>query len=147
MTAAKIDGVPAIRRYARGDQLHVTAQRIWMILVALAQAPRLPDVAVGKGGRRVPTITYGELADMIGRSFQAGRTMNRELLIIGEYCKLNNLPCLNALVVNLEGDCGHGVVLSQGSAGAERRAIAKVDWFALGVPTTGTLRKLYAAVR
>ena len=140
--------IPAIRRYGRGDQLHVTAQRVWTILVALAQATRLPDVTVRtRRPRSTPTITYGELADMVGRGYQAGRTLSRELFIVGEYCKRNGLPCLNAMVVNKDGDCGDGVVLSAADTRAERRAIAAVDWFEYGVPTTGTLRKLYAAAR
>ena len=146
---AKADGaaVPDIRRYGRGDQLHVTAQRVWTILVSLAQAARLPDVTVKRRPRSAPTITYGELADLVGRGFQAGRTLSRELFIVGEYCKRNGLPCLNAMVVYKDGDCGGGVVLSAADTRAERRAIAGVDWFEYGVPTTGTLRKLYALVR
>ena len=139
--------IPAIRRYGRGDQLHVTAQRVWTILVALAQAARLPEVTVKRRPRSAPTITYGELADVVGRGYQAGRTLSRELFIVGEYCKRNGLPCLNAMVVYKDGDCGDGVVLSETDARAERRAIAAVDWFEYGVPTTGTLRKLYAVVR
>ena len=66
---------------------------------------------------------------------------------MGEYCKLNGLPCLNAMVVYKDGDCGDGVVLSAADSRTERRKVADVDWFRYGVPTTGTLRKLYSAVR
>lgn len=139
-------GIKPIRRYGKGDQVHVTAQRIWMILVALAKARTLPDVTIRPPSRTVPTITYGELCEMVERSYKAGRTLGRELMTVGAYCKLNGLPCLNALVVNLGGDCGHGVVLTDGNDPAmERRAISKVDWFKFGVPTTGTLRKVYSA--
>ena len=147
MASAAPVSVPSIRRYGRGDQLHVTAQRVWIILVALAQAARLPEVTIKKQARSAPTITYGELADLVGRGFQAGRTLSRELMIVGEYCKRNGLPCLNAMVTYKDGDCGDGVVLSAADARSERRAIASVDWFEYGVPTTGTLRKLYALVR
>lgn len=139
--------IPAIRRYGRGDQLHVTAQRVWTILLALAQAARLPEVTVKRQRRSAPTITYGELADLVGRGFQAARTLSRELMIVGEYCRRNGLPCLNAMVTYKDGDCGDGVVLSAADARAERRAIAAVDWFEYGVPTTGTLRKQYSLIR
>ena len=147
MAAITPISVPAIRRYGRGDQLHVTAQRVWTILVALAQAARLPDVTVKRQPRNAPTITYGELADLVGRGFRAGRTLSRELMIIGEYCRQNGLPCLNAMVTYKDGDCGDGVVLSAADARSERRAIAAVDWFEYGVPSAGTLRKQYSLAR
>lgn len=136
--------IPPIRRYGAGDPIHVTAQRVWLILVTLAQVPRLPDLPLS-GRRSVPTITYGQLASAIGRSYLAGRTFTRELLIVGEYCLQNNLPCLNALVVTRFGECGEGVVTTNGrDPKIERKEIARQDWFEVGIPTTGTLRKVYA---
>jgi len=137
-----------IRRFADGDALHVQAQRIWIILVALAQGHRLFE---GVSPRQQSTITYGELAHMMGKSSQAGITLMRQLFIVGEYCKMNDLPCLNALVVQSTGKkrCGEGVVLSDGVMDdrVERRAVLKFDWFQVGVPSTGTLRRVYAERR
>ncbi|WP_432769252.1 MAG: hypothetical protein HEQ22_00495 [Sphingopyxis sp.] len=138
------DEIPAIRHYGRGDRVYVTAQRIWVILVALVEAKRLPNWKP-RPGKGAPTITYGELVQLINRSHLAGRTIRNELGIIGHYCRMNSLPCLNTLVVNQFGECGESVVVSEGRDPAgDRREIMKIDWFAYGVPTTGTLRKVHS---
>lgn len=135
--------IPKIRNFAPGDPLHVSAQQIWIILVALCQARRFEQIRVPP--TKPPTITYGELAVMIGRSNLAGRTLSRQLMIVGLYCKENDLPCLNALVVDRFGECGEGVVTTnERHPKEERKAVARQDWFAVGIPSTGTLRKVYA---
>ena len=87
--------IPAIRRFGRGDRLHVQAQRIWMILAGHVS---------GSGERRRRgelTLTYGELALRMGYDdTRAGHMLSRQLGIVGEYCLLNDLPALNAIVVN-----------------------------------------------
>ena len=87
--------IPAIRRFGRGDRLHVQAQRIWMILAGHVS---------GNGERRRRgelTLTYGELALRMGYDdTRAGHMLSRQLGIVGEYCLLNDLPALNAIVVN-----------------------------------------------
>jgi hypothetical protein len=136
-----------LRRYLDGDPLHVQAQRIWIILVALAQGHRMFE---GISRRNHSTITYGQLAHFLRKPPQAGITLTRQLYIVGEYCKLNGLPCLNALVVGATtGRCGDGVVLSDGVTDdrVERRAVLGFDWFTVGTPSTGTLRRVYAERR
>jgi hypothetical protein len=76
------------------------------------------------GGAVEGTMTYGRLAQAMGYpDRQAGITLARQLGIIGEYCKMNDIPPLNAIVVNQEtGEPGSGVVLRDaGTSGRSRR--------------------------
>ena len=134
--------IPAIRRYAAGDRLPVQAQRIWLILTGFVSGrpgPRKTDAR---------TMTYGELAERMGHSDRrAGHTLGRQLGIVGHYCLMNGLPALNAIVVNQDtGEPGGDVVLTPpGDFRREVRAIYNTDWYAVGVPSTGTLRKVWEA--
>ena len=94
------------------------------------------------------TITYGEVAERMGYDRRAGQTLARQLGIIGHYCLLNDLPALNAIVVNeLSGEPGDDVVVTEGrSPKEERKAVTATDWLKYGVPTTGALRKVWAAI-
>ncbi|HEY0164968.1 MAG TPA: hypothetical protein VGB39_06310, partial [Sphingomicrobium sp.] len=96
--------------YEDGDRLWVQAQRMWTILVGIVIASQ-----VTRAGPAVARITYGDLAEAMGKPRQAGRTLTRQLWMIGEYCKFNGLPTLNSIVVNQEtGLPGHDVVLNTG---------------------------------
>lgn len=79
---------------------------------------------------------------------RAGYTLSRQLGIVGTYCVMNGLPALNAIVVNATTNVpGEDVVLSPGRTfPQELRAIYRQDWYAVGVPTTGTLRKVWEAM-
>lgn len=133
-------GVPAIRRFGPGDRLPVQAQRIWLILsgfVSGREAAPLPNAR---------TMTYGELALRMGYAdTRAGYTLARQLGIVGHYCLMNDLPALNAIVVNATtNEPGGDVVLTPGRSFREEvRAIYRQDWYQVGVPTTGTLRKVW----
>lgn len=134
--------IPAIRRYGAGDRLHIQAQQIWLILAAFVSGPtrKLEDEK---------TMTFGKLAEIMGYSDRrAGHTLSRQLGIIGQYCLLNGLPALNAIVVNQStGVPGDEVVLSKGrTVRQEQKAVMTQDWLQLGVPTTGTLRKVWASM-
>jgi len=137
-----MDGIPSIKHYDRGDRLHVQAQRIWLILVAFVMSPtRKPGDP--------KTITYGEVAELMRYpDRRAGHMLNRQLGIIGEYCRLNGLPALNSIVVNqTTGVPGDEVLLRDGrTVKEEQRAVMTEDWFALRIPTTGTLRKVWDSV-
>lgn len=136
-----MSSIPAIRRYAAGDRLHVQAQRIWMILIAFISGPTRHD-------HDPETITYGELALLMGYPTpQAGHMLGRQLGIIGQYCRLNNLPTLNSIVVTQDtGAPGHEVVTRDGySWQQEQEAVFREPWFSYGVPTAGTLRKVWEA--
>lgn len=134
----KLKGVPTIKRFGRGDRLHVQAQRVWLILVAFVmhsdRDPRNPS-----------TMTYGELAEAMGYDDpRAGITLARQLGIVGEYCKANDLPPLNTVVVNQSTSVpGSEVVLRDGrTVRQEQAAVMREDWFRYRVPTTGTFRKV-----
>lgn len=135
-------GVPAIRRFACGDRLPVQAQRIWLILTGLVSARR----PVARGER---TITYGQLALRMGHvDARAGHMLSRQLGIVGNYCLMNSLPALNAMVVNAQtGEPGGDVVLTPGRMfRQELDAIHRQDWYEVGVPTSGTLRKVWESM-
>lgn len=136
-------GVPAIRRYAAGDRLPVQAQRIWLILAGQVSGRDTPP------SHNARTITYGELALRMGYAdTRAGHMLSRQLGIVGHYCLMNDLPALNALVVNATTkEPGGDVVLTPGrNFRDELRAIYRQDWYEVGVPSTGTLRKVWEAM-
>ena len=132
-------GIPAIRRYGPGDRLPVQAQRIWLILTGYVSGRT--EIA-----RSVRTMTYGELALRLGYAdARAGYMLSRQLGIVGNYCLMNGLPALNAIVVNAQtGGPGGDVVLTPGrNFSQEVREIYRQDWYEVGVPSTGTLRKAW----
>lgn len=130
-----------IREYGPGDRVYVQAQRIWLILTGFVSGdPTRPSYG------KIRTMTYGELALRMGYSTsQAGRTLGRQLGIVGRCCLDNNLPALNSIVVNTTtGLPGDHVVLTPGNTiKEEQRAVSKWDWYSVGVPTTGMLRKVW----
>lgn len=142
--ASKIsDSIPPARRYERGDRLPVQAQRIWQILTAFVMYGTEPGVTMRK-----KCMTYGDLALKMGYPDpRAGHTLGRQLGIIGYYCRLNDLPPLNAIVVNQDTNLpGSEVVLREGaSLRNEQLAVIKEDWFSIRPPTTGTLRQVLEA--
>ena len=134
--------IPAIRRYGEGDRIYVQAQRIWLILVAFVSGPT-------RRRNDDKTITYGELAELMGYADRrAGHMLGRQLGIIGEFCRLNDLPALNSIVINRStGVPGEEVLLRDGrSVKQEQNAVMRQDWFQVGVPTTGTLRKVWESL-
>ena len=142
-TIALAKGIPAIRRYGPGDRLPVQAQRIWLILAGHVSGRREPPP------QNARTITYGELALRMGYAdTRAGHMLSRQLGIVGHYCLMNDLPALNAIVVNATtNEPGGDIVLTPGrSFREELRAIYRQDWYEVGVPTTGTLRKVWEAM-
>jgi hypothetical protein len=129
----QMTSIPAARRFARGDRLAIQAQRIWLILSGWAALMKR-------------TITYGELANLMGHADKrAGHVLARQLGIVGRYCTVNDLPPLNAIVVNGTTKMpGHDVVLRAGrTAKQEIQAVLKEDWFSIRVPTTGTFRQIW----
>ncbi|WNM57892.1 hypothetical protein [Candidatus Nitrospira allomarina] len=133
--------IPKVKRYQRGDRLYVQAQQIWMVLVAF--------VMFGEEGRtKRKTITYGKLATKMGQDGRAGHVLGRQLGIIGEYCKSNDLPPLNVIVVTQEtGIPGDEVVLHPGrSVRQEQAAVCRENWFNIRVPTPGTFRQVWESI-
>ena len=79
---------------------------------------------------------------------RAGHMLSRQLGIVGNYCLMNDLPALNAMVVNAATkEPGGDVVLTPGRTfRQELSAIYRQDWYEVGVPTTGTLRKVWESM-
>jgi hypothetical protein len=95
------------------------------------------------------TIPYGKLAEKLGKDPRAGRNLRTALGIVGEYCKMNDLPTINSIVVNEKtGVPGDHVVLRNGHSPAQEQAeVMQQNWFAYRVPTTGTFRKVWEAAK
>lgn len=93
------------------------------------------------------TITYGEVADLMGYDSRAGHTLGRHLGVLGWYCLENELPMLNAIVVGkASGEPGDEVLLAKGKTVAKsQKAVYDFDWFSVRPPSTGALRKVYEA--
>lgn len=134
--------IPPAKWFRRGDRLHVQAQQIWLILTSMIMA-----------SERDPSnpflVTYGQLAKVMGyEDARAGHTLGRQLGIVGNYCKMNDLPPLNVVVINKQtGQPGAEVVLRRGeSVASEQAAAMREDWFLIRVPTTGTFRQVWAAM-
>ena len=137
--------VPLAKRFGVGDQRHVQAQRIWLILVAHVMAIRLwPTQSQRPRRPRDKLITYGELAERMQMDPKAGVTLGIPLGIVGEYCRANGLPTLNSIVIKQEtGAPGDHVLVRDGkSYKEEQREVLKMDWFEYRVPTAGTFRKV-----
>jgi hypothetical protein len=79
---------------------------------------------------------------------RAGHMLSRQLGIVGHYCPMNDLPALNAIVVNaVTNEPGGDVVLTPGRGFREElRAIYRQNWYEVGARTAGTLRKVWEAM-
>lgn len=78
---------------------------------------------------------------------RAGRTLARPLGLIGELCVANELPALNAIVVNDQtGQPGHGVVVTADrTARQEQMEVFRFDWYSVRVPTSNMFRDVWEA--
>lgn len=129
--------------FGEGDRLWAQAQRIWVILVGIVIASQIKGASANSA-----RVTYGDLAQAMGKPRQAGRTLTRQLWMIGEYCKFNELPTLNSIVVNQDtGLPGHDVVLSSGnSVQKEMSNVARFDWSSVRVPSISTFRDVWEQI-
>ena len=133
-----------VKPFERGDPRHVQAHRIYLILVAhvmaIAQRSKRPQGPK----RRDVLITYSELTERMGMKPNARMTLGVPLGIIAEYCRMNDLPTLNSIVVLQEtGAPGEGVLVRDGKTyKEEQREVANEDWFSYRVPAAGTFRRV-----
>ncbi|WP_417230979.1 hypothetical protein [Brevundimonas sp.] len=134
------DVAPPLRYFKTGDPVHVRAQQVWLILVSTVMSS-------ARNPRRPTVITYGDLAEAMGMDRRAGITLNRQLGVVGDICVANDLPALNCIVINDRLNApGDHVVTRRGRTWQQEQADAMTtDWFAVRVPTTGTLRKIRSA--
>ena len=115
-----------LRKYCLGDRVHITAQQFWPILTGFVMWQRKPKHSL---------ITYGELAEKAGyQDGRAGALIGRQLQIIREFCTDNDLPDLTSIVV-AQGQC-------ENLSAIQKRTL-KYNWYLIGVPTTGMLRKIW----
>ena len=137
--------------FERGEPRHVQAHRIYVILVAHVMAVVQRCKRTRGPRRRDVLITYGELAKRMGMTPHAGMTLGIPLGIIAEYCRMNDLPPLNSIVIVQEtGAPGEGVLVRDGKTyKEEQREVANEDWFSYRVPAAGTFRRVreYAKTR
>ncbi|MDE0380981.1 MAG: hypothetical protein OXI20_17260 [Rhodospirillales bacterium] len=132
-----------MKTYQRGDSIPKQAQQMWLVLVAVATLRPKEEKYTGGWSRGL--VTYGALATMMGKSPRAGVTLTRQLGIIGKFCEENDLPALNAIVVNRQGgQPGDDVVLSRtDDVEEEQEEVSKIDWFSIRPPTISQLRGVY----
>ena len=132
-----------ITYFEPGDRIYAQAQQAWVILTGVVTAHQMGYSNLGQ-----PLVTYGDLAEAMGKGRQAGRTLTRQLWMIGEYCKFNGLPTLNSIVVNQEtGLPGHDVVLNSGNdAQTEMRNVGRYRWSMLRPPSIATFRDVWEQI-
>ena len=132
-----------MKTYQRGDSIPKQAQQIWLILVSVVQLRPNDKSYTGGWGRGL--VTYGAVAELMGKPRRAGVTLTRQLGIIGKYCEENDLPALNAIVVSKnQGEPGDDVVLSKSDDIAEeQKSVFEEDWFSFRPPTVNQLRGVY----
>jgi hypothetical protein len=106
---------------------------IWPVLVGQATNAPNPDAA---------RITYGDVAEAINYSRQAGRALRRPLGLIGWWCLDRGYPALNCLVVNQETmECGESAVVTEGfTPQEERERIVIFNWHGVQQPIAAQLR-------
>lgn len=93
---------------------------------------------MGKG-----LITYGALAKQMDMNPRAGITLTRHLGLIGTFCKENNLPPLNVIVINDDtGSPGDGVIEAKGYS-RDQQDVLNHPWFSYRPPTIRALREVY----
>ena len=132
-----------IRRYGEGDRLYVQAQQIWQILTAHAAFRGKESL----NGLPRGLLTYGDLAELMGRNRGFRRFLGRQLGIVGNYCLHCKLPPLNVIVVNEEEqEPGLKVVWTPGSS-VKKDQIKVLQygcrWFELRPPTIKDLKDIY----
>ena len=131
-----------MKRFGKGDTLPAQAQQIWLILAPYAVLK--PTDVNGDSVLKPGLITYGDVVRWMGRP-GAARVITRQLGIVGMYCRENDLPALNAIVVNKNtGMPGDDVVLAKSDdVTEEQKAVLEMDWFGLRPPTISQLRQVY----
>ena len=137
---AETEDLPTIKRFGDSERVHVRAQQAWLILVAwVMEHPN-------RHGHPEP-ITYGDLAEKMGLDRRAGRTLARQLDLIGKLCLANDLPALNSIVVNdRTGQPGHAVVLAPDrTPRQEQQQVFAFNWYSVRVPTSNMFRDVWEA--
>lgn len=89
------------------------------------------------------TITYGELAQLLGYEARAGRTLTEALGIVSFYCLHNGLPPLSCIVVSkMTGRPGwEGMIPQDSTLEFEQERVWNTEWHLYRTPSVNTFRK------
>ena len=131
--------VPPPRFYKPNDRVHVQAEQLWPILVAVAESQ----------AQSLANITYQHLAMRMGlKTDHAAHRLYKALSIVNRYCLFNNEPPLNVVVVNpLTGLPGADFVLPlRKTTEMVRAEVLEQRWFKMRAPSSGTFRKVWDAM-
>jgi hypothetical protein len=125
-----------LESYPRPATIYSQAHQMWPILCGWVCFE-----CQGKAKRK-GIITYGELATYMGYSPNAGRTLGRALGLISNFCKENDLPRLNSIVVDYETRLpGDGIPEDfAGSIEDMQEEVFRQNWFDLIPPTRRAIR-------
>lgn len=123
-----------------GERQYARAQRIWQILIGYVMFKQ----DISDKGKCL--ITYADLAELLGYDRRAGVTLGGPLGYIHRFCEQNDLPHLNAIVVNQEtGIAGWDEMFPDRERHLkEQKQVKQFDWFTVRTPTAGTFKKYSA---
>ncbi len=89
-------------------------------------------------------VTYGQLAELLGYSPQAGRTLAEPLGLVSLYCLYNDLPPLSCIVVGAESNKPgwEEMIPNNSTLKREQKRVWRTDWHLYRTPTPGTFRRV-----
>ncbi len=128
----------ALRTYALGDRVYVTAQQFWAILAGF--------VMWGQRSGEQALITRGKLVEMAGYADgRAARVMGNRLEIISQFCLDREIPDLSSIAISRPSGLpgAHVVYQADGMTTAAQRSALAYNWYGIAVPTTGMLRTVW----
>ena len=90
------------------------------------------------------TITYGELAEILGYERRTGVTLAHALALVSQYCLYNDLPPISCIVVSrtTKKPGWEGLVSGGSSLKREQRRVWQTPWHLFRTPTVGTFRRV-----
>lgn len=125
--------IPTLKRLpTSGARRHEQAHFVWIALAAWVQH------------HKNQTITYGELAELLGYDPKAGRTLTEALGTVSLYSLYNNLPPLSCIVVakNSNTPGWEGMIPENSNLAKEQQRVWNTDWHLFRTPTPGTFRRV-----
>lgn len=125
--------IPKLKRLElTGARRNEQAHFVWIVLTGWVQY------------RNGKTVTYGELAELMGYERQAGRTLAEALGMVSLYCLYNGLPPLSCIVVarNSNAPGWEGMIPHGSSVLKEQKRVWKTKWLQFRTPLPGTFRRV-----
>ena len=129
MTLKEIPKLKALPTF--GARRYEQAHFIWISLAGWVQH---------KNGQ---TISYGELAELLGYDPKAGRTLAEALGTVSLYCLYNSLPPLSCIVVAKGSNSPgwEGMIPEDSTLIKEQNKVWEIKWHLYRTPTPGTFRR------